>query len=552
MAYAWLCLLLTAPIDGPIDTVVVCPEAFRAELAPWIAHRTAQGHRFAMVSSAGSADAVRGRVRRIAAEHPVRFLVLVGDAAPPEVRDLAGRARTVPTHYAQAVVNVRFGSEPQIATDNWYADLDGDRIPELATGRLTSDSPAELRAMIAKILAYEACDDFGPWRRQVHFVAGLGGFGTVPDAVLEAAARTLITSGIPASYATTMTYGSWQSPYCPDPRQFDRVTCERLNQGGLFWVYLGHGDQRAVDMVRVPGGTYRIFSTTDAERLACRHGAPIACLLACYSGAFDQPRDCLAEVMLKGEGGPVAVLCGSRVTMPYGMAVLGAELMDACFARRPETLGELILEAKRSAARPDDSDRFRAALDAVGKTFAWATGGDAQAERLEHLELFHLLGDPLLRLPHPRTIDVRVTQSGQAAERIQVEGHSPIAGHCTVELVVRRDRLTFRPPARGHFDPTRLDEYSRTYRLANEPRLASLELGRVAGAFRAELDIPPQSRGACHVRVFVEGDRDCAAGAADLRLDGMATSPTHERSAAVREARTRAPADGRRAKPTAE
>lgn len=525
MTVALLCLLLAhgadpivADPDRPIDTVVVCPSEFRQALAPWIAHREAQGHRIALVSNLASSDALRGEIRRLAAEHPLRFLMLVGDADPPLART-SGRARSVPTHYRPAVVNVRFGSEPEIATDNWYADLDDDRVPELAVGRLTADSPGELARMVEKILAYESCEDFGHWRRQVHFVAGLGGFGPITDAVLEAAAKTLITNGVPAGFSTTMTYGSWQSPYCPDPRTFDRVTIDRLNEGSLFWVYIGHGEQRAVDVLRVPGGAYPILSSPDAQALACRHGAPIACFLSCYSGAFDQPRDCLAEELLRSGGGPVAILCGTRMTMPCGMAVLGAELLDEFFHGRPATLGELIVAAKRHTVRPVADSRHRAALDAVAKTFAWATGGDAAAERLEHLDLFHLLGDPLLRLPHPRTIELAVRPTALAGESIDVTGTSPIAGTCTIELVVRRDRLAFEPPARGQFDPLQMAGYAAVYERANEPRLASVQLGRVEGQFSARLSVPPDARGACHVRVFVEGQRACALGAADVRLD---------------------------------
>ena len=86
-------------------------------------------------------------------------------------------------------------------------------------------------------------------------------------------------------------------------------------------------------------------------------------------------------------------------------------------------------------------------------------------------------------------------------------GRSPLSGDCTVELVVRRDRLTFEPPVRGRFDPERLAEYAQVYRRANEPRLAAAELGHVEGPFRARLNVPAGARGACHVRVFVEGAR---------------------------------------------
>ena len=101
--------------------------------------------------------------------------------------------------------------------------------------------------------------------------------------------------------------------------------------------------------------------------------------------------------MLKSPGGPVAVFAGSRVTMPYGMSVLGLELMRQCFSEQPETLGEVILAAKRRMMSGESGGRYRAALDAIAAAFSPA-GDQLEAERAEHLDLFNLLGDPLLRV----------------------------------------------------------------------------------------------------------------------------------------------------------
>jgi hypothetical protein len=515
-----IALLLSAtPTDKATDTVAVCPAEFRQALAPWLEHRRAQGHRVAVISAAKSAVQIRSEVRRIAAGGRLHYLLLVGDADPAMAHSAAVRKICVPTHHARAVVNVQFGSEPQIATDNWYADLDDDRVPELAVGRLTCDSPAELEQMVRKILDYENSADFGLWRRQIHFVAGLGGFGPVADAVLEGAAKALIGQGIPSSYSTTMTYGSWQSPYCPDPQQFQRVTMERLNEGSLFWVYLGHGQQRAVDEVHVPGARYPILSSSDAGQLACRHGAPIACLLACYSGAFDQPRDCLAEDMLRNPGGPVAVLCGSRVTMPYGMTVLGSELLRQCFVEGAETLGDAVLAAKRRTMATENLSGQRQALDAVAKALS-PTAGELEAERAEHLELFNLLGDPLLRIPYPNPLKVAAPASAAPGQTISISGNSPLAGVLMTELSVRRDRLTFQPPRRERFDARELDTYAEVYRRANDPRWTAGETKLPAGPFATRLAIPLEAHGLCHVRVFIEGADGCAAGAADVRIEG--------------------------------
>jgi hypothetical protein len=519
---AWL--LCGVPAEE-FDTAVVCPQEFRAALEPWAEFRRGQGHQLTFVSNLHSPQQLRDEVRRLAAGGKLKYLVLVGDADPRMVTEPAVRRRSIPAHYAKAEVNVQFGSSPEIATDNWYADLDDDRVPDVAVGRITCDSASELTLVVEKILAYERSADFGSWRRQVHFVAGLGGFGAVADTVLEAAAKSLISDGVPSAYCTTMTYGSWQSPYCPDPRMFRDVTLSRLNEGSLFWVYLGHGQQRAVDEVRVPGGRFPILSTDDTIELACQHGAPIACFLACYSGAYDLPRDCLAEEMLVTEGGPVAILCGSRVTMPYAMTVLGSELLQQVFTHHAPTLGQALLVAKQRMMQSDNPSRHRKAMDAIARLMS-PTADLLEAERAEHLDLFNLLGDPLLRIPYPRSIELEVAGEAAPGSKLAIRGRAPLAGRGVVELSVRRDRLAFRPPRRGGFDPRLLGEYSETYARANEPRLSHAALDFTAGEFTTELVVPMDARGPCHVRVFIEGAAACAAGASDLIVAPVTTSAT--------------------------
>jgi hypothetical protein len=515
-------VLCVAP-DVAVDTAVVCPLEFREALAPWIAHRQAQGRRIALVSNLKSPAELRGDIRRLARGGTLRYLVLVGDADPAMTVDRAVRRRSVPVHHSRAVINVRYGSTSEIATDNWYADLDDDRTPELAVGRIPSDSAEELAALVSKILAYENSQDFGTWRRQVNFVAGLGGFGAVADTVMEAAAKSLIGEGVPAAFSTSMTYGSWQSPYCPDPRQFQKVTVERLNEGSLFWVYMGHGRQRAVDEVMVPGATYPILSSDEACQLACRRGAPIACLLACYSGAFDQPSDCLAEDLLRCQGGPVAVLCGSRVTMPYAMSVMGSELLRTCFTERAECLGDALLTAKRRMMNDDGTSRHRAALDATAKALS-PNASELQAELAEHLDLFNLLGDPLLRIAYPHRLELKFADDAIAGTTLAVTISSPVDGIATMELAVRRDRLTFQPPRRERFDPSTLDDYREVYERANQPTLSASRFQLAKGNSVARVSIPAEAGGACHVRVFVEGSAACAAGAAEVRVQAARTA----------------------------
>ncbi len=522
-------LLLAAAIvvlgaDNPADSIVVCPDSFRHALQPWIEYRESQGHQFAFVASNQTPEEIRNDIQTLAASGKVRSIVLVGDANPQAPLGSSLRSKSTPTFHPPATVNVLWGSEPTLASDNPYADFDGDMLPDVSIGRLSADSPQQLAMIVNKIITYETKRTPGLWKRRINFVAGVGGFGALADNVIETATKKVLTDGIPAAYETSMTYGSWRSPFCPDPRHFHEATVDRLNEGSLFWVYIGHGQRRYLDQVRTPTGLHHIFDTDDVTKIRRSGGAPIAVFLACYAGAFDEVRDCLGEELLRAEQGPVASLCGSRITMPYAMSVMGHELMNQYFVERRELLGELVLHAKRQMVRQlsdkeRSADTTRHLLDSIAAVISPAPESLAE-ERLEHLLMFNLLGDPLLRIDQPSKIDVVVHAEAAAGGKLRVVGNSEIAGRCTVELVCRRDRLKTRFIARPRYDGSdeALAEYMNVYAQANDRTWATNTFTCEGGSIETTLDIPRDAQGSAHVRILVDGDKRFALGATKLYI----------------------------------
>ncbi len=507
--------LLTAAT--PADTVVVCPTKFRAAMKPWLELRESQGHECLIVSS-DSADGIRRRIRAAAGRGNLRYIVLVGDAPAKNVSQAT--ATTVPTHYVDSQIIHRFGGEKSIAGDNWYADLDDDHLPDVAIGRLPADTPEQLSRMIKKIIAYENRASVGDWQRRISLVAGMGGFGAFADAAIEASAKQLLVEGIPSAFTTTVTYGSWRSPYFPDPHAFHDATVSRFNEGCLFWVYMGHGQTNAVDRVRTPEGQHHILAAKDCAKLRCGDRPPVALFLCCSTGGFDQKEDCLAEELVKADGGAVAALAGSRVTMPYAMSVLGAEMLRLYFQEDCGTAGELLKEAKRSMILSPRDDARSQAIDALAKVLNPAST-DLAAERAEHLDLFNLLGDPLLQIPRASIVKIDAPERARPGEELIISGTSPIDGTVEVELVVRRDRLTFRPTGRNKYASTEAAraEFQSTYEKANDCRLTTVSAPAKGGKFTARLTVPASASGPCHIRVFVAGGKEAAVGAADVMID---------------------------------
>ncbi|RCS51905.1 hypothetical protein DTL42_10120 [Bremerella cremea] len=502
------------PAGQAYDTVVVCPQPYVEAMRPWFEYRATQGHSIGVVTETSSKKKIRETIRQAAEKGELKQILLVGDVIPDESQEIG-----VPVHYQKAVVNVLFGSEPEIPTDNYYADLDDDAIPDVAIGRFSVANEDELKAIVAKTLAYETNIQAGDWCRRLHFVAGLGGFGTVVDTMLESATKKFLTDEIPPHFETVVAQGSWQSPYCPDPREFRDEVVRQLNDGGLFWVYMGHGHVEHLDYVRVPNDAFPILSNEDAAALHNESSHPIAIFLSCYSGAIDARRACLAELLHRSEGGPVAVFAGSRVTMPYAMSVMGTEMLQQYFQEKQPTLGQLILAAKRESIRQGGKTGNRKMLDTMAQLVS-PKPALLKEERLEHLALFNLLGDPLLKLPHASTVEITAPKLAHPGETIEIAGRTQMPGTVHVELVCRRDGFVTPLPKRIEYDGRhdQLTGYNATFRAANDRTWQMVDLPATDGQFQAKLQIPDTCLGPCHVRVWIEGASQVGLGSQDIEI----------------------------------
>jgi hypothetical protein len=225
--------------------------------------------------------------------------------------------------------------------------------------------------------------------------------------------------------------------------------------------------------------------------------------------------------MLRAPGGPAAVLAGSRVTMPYAMSVLGSALMDEYFHNKRETLGEVLLHAKQRMVASQPTGTNRKLLDVV----AAAVSPDAlhlDQERFEHVEMFNLLGDPLLRLYHPDPVQLEVGDTVTAGAYLAIRGTSSIQGRATVELVCPRDRSRVDVAPRKKFDSSleALTRYSVAYQHANNHRLAVRQIDVDESEFLTALPVPSDARGDAYVRVLLENgtQRQYALGAKAIHI----------------------------------
>jgi hypothetical protein len=398
MFSAALVSLLLATTLPPVDTLVVCPPEFKASLSDWTAHRKKQGHTIAFVKPPQTAETLKRIVQLTSKSGQLKYVVLIGDV-PSESDSPEIKGTRVPTNYVRAKVNIHWGSQPHIASDVPYADVDGDGAPDLAVGRIPADTPEELAAVVRKVIKYENKSPAAECSWRIDVVAGAGGFGALSDSLIEAAGRNVFSQIVPASYDLHHTSVKPENAKRDDVRAAVR---RQLSEGGLAWIYLGHGLPLQLDRVCSPtGDDVPLMTTDDVPDLCCDAQPPLAVLIACYTGAFDASQDCLAEELALTEDGPIAVVAATRVTMPYGNTVLGYELLRACFNDRPVALGEIVQVGQRRTIQPTQADdSLRPSLDGLALGLS-PKPVDLDGERREHALMYHLFGDPLLRLKYP-------------------------------------------------------------------------------------------------------------------------------------------------------
>jgi hypothetical protein len=168
---------------------------------------------------------------------------------------------------------------------------------------------------------------------------------------------------------------------------------------------------------------------------------------------------------------------------------------------------------------PRTDDKQRAMLDNIA---AWVDPARDQlaAERAEHVLMFNIIGDPLLRLHYPQAIDLRSPGPLQAGASVTVQGTSPLAGRGRLELVTRRDRLPGERPVRTSV-PTEAKTaalFDRQYSESNDHVLWAGDVEIPQGAISVPLRVPDGAKGACHLCLTVCGSKGMAAGACDVEV----------------------------------
>lgn len=462
----------SAYVERDLDKVtasylVVAPPAFADALDSLCDHR-AKTYKVSVVRTddvaarfGKGADGIAAFVRKV----DPKFLLLAGDvdAVPAFVR-------------RSEYVTEKFASDPDLATDHLYGP---------PTGRFPARSVEELRTMAARTVEYETTLKGGRWQKKISIVTGEGNFGALIDDALERQVYSVLTGKIPPAYDIETAYAKPSSKYCYYPPKFGANALRMLNEGSLFYAYVGHGYRTGFDDLRYKDEEYPIFDPKSVKDVAVTEGLPIMVVIACSTGEYDSTAgDCIGESLFKRPRGPVAFIGGSRVTQPYGNGLFGNKLVERVFAEGPHTLGEALWAAKAAVLAKDPSP-LRLQADAI----ASAIQGPAALEPMRKDVILHynLLGDPALRVRRPEAGIELVPRGFPGPGRTFFVTGKAADGPVDVTFECARDKFCHPVDLQGE---TAEEQLARRYANANNKVLRRSPTTAVDGAFETEIELP--------------------------------------------------------------
>ncbi|MFO0933742.1 MAG: C25 family cysteine peptidase [Planctomycetota bacterium] len=445
------------------------------------AHRASQGLSSAVVSTAdlappGDAAGLIAAIRRLALAGP-RYVVLVGDAD----RDRA-TPDTIPTRYARTVYN------GATATDRPYVTDDGGAV-RASIGRLPFADPAALDAYVTRVIRAETTPPTDATRRAVRFVTSEGRFGPQIDALLENLFKEIVATHIPAVYDVSVTFARAMSDYGWPAAQFNDKVLDDLNEGSLFFTYVGHGWWNGFDDLRVDGKRYPILKNQHVDRVAIRGTPPAMFVIACTTALYDDPEvRSVGERLLDRPLGPLAYGGATRVCHPAWNSVMGRELAREMFLGDGRRLGDLIAAAVTSALGPiPEKDVMRRVIEFGAATMLKGAKVDLSHLKPEGASMYVLLGDPALALPIP-VPDLAVTAT-RVAEGVELSVAGPLPDGTDVTLAVEVPRTVPLPFERDPaWDPE--EAMRRRHDRANEKTVAEVVVQAKDGKARAVLPVP--------------------------------------------------------------
>ncbi len=490
--------------------ILVSPPDFQSTLTPLIEHRRAEGFKVVVLSTPevftreqlrqGDGTALQARLRELVQAYTGRSCVLLAgivgtvgmtntwNAAVPSLRGATGRMKG-------------------LASDSGYGFPGEDGAPAVAVGRFPARTVTELRAMVEKTLGFEGNLQPAPWRNRLVLLLGNPGGGPLAEMYVQQSLAAHLAPLHP-SWETKTIFNVASSP-AHLPRPLDRQRAlGYLQDGEMFSVYLGHSFAGGL------GLDGRFMLRGDWASLNIPRGRGPFFTVGCFACQSDAEGDGYGLAAIRNPAGPVSVIgaSGESYSAPGQLAVEG---LLSCLTKPPfpSRLAAYWLAIQAGLAHGGIDPTTFALLDMVD-----GTGGKVPlaTQRLEHLEMWTLLGDPALRLPMvPLDIALKTAEPVTVGKKLTVSGVLPVrlkdvSVHLTLERPLDSAPVDLEklPPDTPGNQEARQRVFIANHERANSFVLASAEVKASGTEFSGTLGVPghlPWKRLICRASAMQSG-----------------------------------------------
>ena len=347
------------------DYLVIGPEAFLEATIPLVELRQSEGLKVKAVaieevySEFGFGEPTPQAVKDFLSyayhnwrQPSPRYVLLFGDATY-DFKDYMGTG--VENRVPPLMVKTRY---LWTSSDPTYAAVNGeDLLPNLAIGRLPAATVEEARVLVEKILAYETGGDASLLGGRAVLVADNADRAGDFEADAEEIASGLLSSReVKKIYLSQLSRAATRS-----------AIVGAFDEGASLMSYIGHGGT-------VIWASENVFNLWDVDSLEPQAQQPLLLTMNCLNGYFHFPSfNSLSEELVKAEGkGAIAAFSPSGLSLNGPAHLYHQALLQELFNGSHERLGDAVL----------------AAQEAYASTGAFP----------ELLSIYHLLGDPALRL----------------------------------------------------------------------------------------------------------------------------------------------------------
>ncbi|HLX68040.1 MAG TPA: C25 family cysteine peptidase [Verrucomicrobiae bacterium] len=393
----WVLLVLfvfisIAPAADSGQWIVVTPPAFRNALVPLIERRQAQGFKVVVLDTT---DIFSPQQLQQGDGTPLlaRLKALCQPGRTPAYVLLAGICITTAQVNAERIVPSLRGTVERMKgqpTDSGYGLPGPDGMPAISVGRFPARTADELAGMVRKTIAFEQAASPAPWRNRLLLLLGNPGGGPFAEMFVAQELQTDLASLYPGWEMRTLFNASSSPFYLPRPHDHD-TALRYLQEGQLFSIFLGHSYAGGM------GLDGKFLLRPEWEDMNIPQGAGPFFTCGCFACQPNENDPGYGLAAMRNPSGPVAVIGASGLTYS-ATGQLAVEGLLGSLERPPfpERLGQYWLAVQAGLARGKMDPGTFALMDmadgSLGKT-------PLPVQRLEHLEMWLLLGDPALRLP---------------------------------------------------------------------------------------------------------------------------------------------------------